>query len=162
MVEGHMGAEPQSPFSFGTHAFKIAERSIKHAAAIPDISYWKGVYAAKALQSNANVIKRGIAFTRVFIHSPETLREIVGILEKQRDIGIDVYIAFPDDVPKDLREDYMIVDDRAAARLEVAVDGKLKVQRISIDPVEVEQMSKKFDVLLFHARKLESVIDDLK
>lgn len=161
MVEGNMVITPPSLFSFG-ETFGSAEKSIKHASAIADISYWRSIYADKALQWNATVIRRGVSFTRIFIQPLEALRQMVDILERQQSVGIDVFIVLPDDLPPSARQDYIIVDDRASARQEVTIDGKRKAQRISIDPVEVERLSKEFDLLKYHAVKLDEVIGTLK
>jgi phosphatidylserine/phosphatidylglycerophosphate/cardiolipin synthase-like enzyme len=107
-------------------------------------------------------VERGVSFTRIFIQPIEILREMVDILEKQRDIGINVFVVLPDDLPHSARQDYIIVDDRAAARQVANIDGKLKEQIITIDQVEVAKMSKDFYLLRHYAINLEQIIDKLK
>lgn len=161
MVEGYMIVDLHSPFTFGAEALESAEKSLK-AAAAADVTYWRSTHAEKYLQANADAVQRGVTFTRVFIQTPDTLRGIVDILERQQSIGIEVYIAFPDDLPRDLNEDYLIMDDRVFVRLELTGDGRAKEERISVDPIEVERMVKRFDRLLRYAGKLDDVINSLK
>lgn len=108
MAEGYMIAELGSRFSFefGTVGLR-AEKCLK-AAAAEEVSYWRSPHAEKYLQANAEAVQRGVEFIRVFIQTPDTLRGIIDILERQRDMGIDVYVVFPDELSKDLNEDYLI------------------------------------------------------
>jgi len=86
----------------------------------------------------------------------------VDILEQQRDAGIEVYVIQPEDLSRELNEDYLIMDDRVFVRLELTADGRAREETISIDEVEVERLVKKFDLLVKHARRLDDIIDNLK
>lgn len=162
MADGYLIAEPRSPYSFGAKGIDDVVKSYKHVSANTDLEYWKTTYAEKGLQANANAVKRGVAISRVFVHKIDTLRQIITTLEKQKAVGIQVYIANIDELPKYLCEDYIITDDRAYAIMELSVDGRFKKQRISIDPVEVEKMVKQFEMLLHHSKKLDDVLEYLK
>jgi hypothetical protein len=161
MAEGYLIADLRSPYGFGTESLAIAEKSLK-AVAAADVAYWRSTHAVKYLQANAAAVKRGVKFTRVFIQTPETLRGIIDVLQQQKGLGIDIYIAFPDSLPRELNEDYIIVDDRVFTRLELTGGGQAREERISIDTVEVERMAKNFGSLLRYSRHLDEVIESLK
>jgi len=118
MAEGHLIADLGSSFTYGVQAVVGAKISVK-AAAAANPAYWRTTHAEKYLQANLEAVRRGVEFKRVFIQTPDTLREIVDLLEEQSSMGIDVYIAFTNDIPKALREDYLIVDDHIFTRLEL-------------------------------------------
>ncbi|MCP4612689.1 MAG: hypothetical protein GY845_28670 [Planctomycetes bacterium] len=107
MAEDYLIASPESPFTFGAESLAMAKKSLK-AVAAADITYWRSAHAQKYLQANAEAVKRGVRFTRVFVQTPDTLRGIVDILEQQQSLGIDVYVAFPDSISRELNEDYII------------------------------------------------------
>jgi hypothetical protein len=89
---------------------------------------------------------------------------MVDILERQQSLGIEVYIAPAEDLPRELNrelnKDYLILDDRLLFCNETEQVGQQ--QRISIDKAEVEHMVRWFGILLRHAKKLDDVIDILK
>ena len=162
MAEGYMIADLDSWFSFGLGIGELKAKKCLKATAAAEVSYWRSTHADKYLQANAEAVQRGLRFVRVFIQTPETLRGIIDVLERQRNMGIELYVVFPDDVPRDLNEDYLIIDDRVLIRLELTGHGRAREQRFSVDPVEVERVVKRFDMLLKYARKLDDVIDELK
>ena len=100
--------------------------------------------------------------TRIFIQSLPKLREGLDVLEKHRDVGIDVYVVQPENLPPELSDDFLIMDNRIVIRIEFASDGQARAEKITIDKLEVERTVKKFETLLRHARKLDDVVDSLK
>jgi hypothetical protein len=161
MAEGYLIVDLRSSFRLGPESLAIAKKSLK-AVAAAELDYWRSSHAQKYLQANAEAVRRGVKFTRVFVHTPDTLRGFVDILEQQQSLGIDVYVAFPDNVPVELCEDYLIVDDKIFAKLELTNDGRAREQRISIDTVEIERMTKRFDTLLRYSRKIDEMAESLK
>ena len=161
MAEGRLTAGLRSPYTFGAEAFEQTERSIK-AAASGDVGYWRSIYAQTYFRANSAAVQRGIKVVRVFIQPLTTLQGMVDILEQQRGAGIEVYVVQPEDLSRELNEDYLIMDDRVFVRLELTADGHAREETISIDEVEVERLVKKFDLLVKHARRLDDVIDNLK
>ena len=162
MAEGYLITEPRGPYSFGAKGIDDVVKSYKHVAANTDLEYWQTTYAEKGLQANTNAVKRGVVITRVFVQKTDSLRRIITTLEKQKNAGIQVYVANIDELPEYLCEDYVITDDRAYAIMELSIDGHYTKQRISIEPVEVEKMVRQFEMLLHHSKKLEDVLESLK
>jgi len=161
MAEGYMLAESRGRFAFGAEGFTRAEKIVK-AVTAGEVGYWKSTYGEKYFQVNVAAMKHGVRIIRVFIQPQKILDEIVDILKNQRDAGVEVYTALPEELPRELNEDYLIMDDRVCVRMELAGDRHAREERISIDEVEVERMVKRFDMLLRHARKLDGVVDSSK
>lgn len=161
MAEGHLTVEPRSAFSFGEVMMDNVKNSYKHVAASPDIAYWRKTYAQKGTIAKISAIERGVKVTRIFVQKLETLKEIVDVLKMQSSNGIQVYVAFQDELPKNLCYDYVIADDSAAAQMVTSANGEYRQQAITIDPIEVENLVKSFELTLHHSRKLEEVINML-
>lgn len=160
MAEDYLIADLRSPFTFGAESLASAKKSLKAVAA--DVAYWRSPHAQKYLQANAEAAKRGIKVIRIFVQPLDVLRGIIDTLEQQQSWACDVYVAFPDGLPRELNEDYIIMDDKVFTKLALTGDGRAREERISIDSVEVERMSKRFDALLRYSRKLNEVIENLK
>lgn len=152
LAENYMTVSDKSPFSFGVLGIQYAEKTIK-AVTLSDSRFWDGVYGENYLNSNHEVVKRGVKIVRVFMNSADTLRGMESSIRKQHEMGIDVYVLATEDVPKQLHDDVVIMDERYLNKTEFTGSGKVKEWRISIDPIEVEQASRKFDAVLRAARK---------
>jgi hypothetical protein len=161
MADGHLAVEPRSAFSFGEVMQDTVTKSYKHVAANPDIAYWRKTYAEKGTFSKKSSIERGVSIIRIFVQNRDSLKEMIDILKMQSSIGIQVYIAFRDELPKNLCHDYVIADDSSAARMETSPYGEYLQQVITVDPVEVENLVKSFELTLHHSRKLDEVINML-
>jgi hypothetical protein len=157
MAEGHLTIQSGGPYSAGSYTVPKTKKSAKAVAAIDD-AYWRTSEAESYVSENTEAVRRGVKFVRVFTYPTATLREMVDILEKHQSLGIEVYVAPAERLPKDLNEDYLILDDRLVFRTEPTG----QTQRVTIDKAEVEQDVKRFDTLLRHAKKLDDVIDNLK
>lgn len=160
MAEGYTTVELQSPFSISTEVVN-AKKTIK-ASSVADVNYWRSTHAQKYIEANAKVVQKGVDFTRIFIHSREILQQNIDILENQDKLGIRVYVVYLEELPSDLNEDYIIIDDRIFARLELTGHGQAREERISVEPVEVDRMIRKFDALFRYSRSFEQVKDELK
>jgi hypothetical protein len=152
LAEGYMIVGPKSPFSFGILGIKDAEKTLK-AVTLSDSSFWDGIYGENFLKANADAMKRGVKIVRIFMNTPESLRAIEASIRKQHEMGIDVYVLATEDIPKQLHDDVVIMDDRYLNKTEFTGSGKVKEWRITIDPIEVEQACRKFDAVLRAARK---------
>jgi len=157
MSEGYLVIQSGGPYSSGAYTIPKTRKSAKAVAAIDDL-YWRTPEGETYVRENVDAVQRGVKFVRVFTYPTATLRRMVDILQKHQSLGIEVYIAPAEMVPRELNEDYIILDDRLLFRTEQT--GQL--QRISIDKTEVEQAIKRFDTLLRHAKKLDDVIESLK
>lgn len=156
MAEGHLDAPLNSPYEFGIPGVESASKLVK-AVDVGDAAQWEDAVGEKYVIANSDAIKRGVKITRVFIQSRETIRDMVRILERQKSLGVQVYAALLEDLPRELNEDYIIIDDRVCVRFELAGDRQAREEKISINEVEVARMNRKFEKLLMHSRKLEEL-----
>lgn len=161
MTEGRLAVEPRSAFSYGEVMIDKVKNTYKHVAASPDVTYWRTTYGQKRTIAKMNSIQKGVKVTRIFVQKLETLKEMVDVLKMQRSIGIQVYIAIQDELPNNLCYEYVIADDISAAQIETSANGEYRQQVITIDPIEVENLVKSFELTLQYSRKLEEVIDML-
>ncbi len=157
MAEGYLIVQSGGPYSSGAYTIPKTRKTAKAVAAMDD-PYWRSPESETYVRENADAVHRGVRFIRVFTYPTDTLRKMVDILESQRGLGIEVYVAPAEIIPKELNEDYLIIDDR----LLFITEQSGQLQRISVDKSEIEQMGKRFDSLLRHAKKLDDVINSLK
>jgi hypothetical protein len=152
--------EPRGQYTLSVAAFQLAQKSLKQVtdfAAIKDaVEGVRGWY----VKSWAAVTQRGVQMTMVLVLSPEDLKLIVAqTLSGPMPVG--TYIALSDELPTELDENYLIVDDRVVSFSERRADGTLGERTVSIIPVEVERMVKRFDQALRYARRSEDVLADV-
>lgn len=159
LAEGYMIVGDKSPFSFGVHGINYAEKSLR-AVTLSDSRFWDSIYGENYLKSNLNVVKRGVKITRVFMNSAETLRNMEASIRKQHEIGIDVYVVATEDIPKQLHDDFVVMDDRYLNRTEFTGSGRVREWRTTIDPIEIEQACRKFDSIIRAARKPTWLLDN--
>lgn len=169
LAEGYMLVHLESPFSMlggaysvGAGMFENIEKSWKEVV-VGDVTYWRSAAAEKYAETNARATKRGVKFTRIFLQPMPKLHEIGDILKKQQEQGIEVYVAQAELLPRELIEDYAILDDRILLQLQLDPSGEGREEKISIDPMEVERMVNRFNVLLGrYVQRLDDAIGILK
>jgi hypothetical protein len=154
---GTMEPPPRSNFTLSVTGFKFAQTSLKQVtdfAAIKDaVEGVRGWY----VKSWAEVASRGVHMTMVLILSRENLKDIL-VQTRTDAMPTGTYIALSDELPTELDENYLIVDDRVVSFSERRADGTLGERTVSIIPVEVERMVKRFDQVLRYARRSEDVL----
>jgi hypothetical protein len=156
--------EPRSQYSLTVAGFKSARTSLKQVtdfAAIKDaVEGVRDWY----LKSWTEVAQRGVRMTMVLVLSREDLEELKDVLVQTRAdaMPIGTYIALSDELPTELDENYLIVDDRVVSFSERRADGTLGERTVSIIPVEVERMVKRFDQVLRYARPVQDVLVEAK
>ena len=157
-----MIANPRSALNFGTEVSRKAEKSIKATDLGPNtFSWWRSADGQEFIRSNVEAVRRKVKVTRVFIQPITVLREAKDVLKKQASEGIEVLVAQPEELPKELYQDYVIVDDRVISVTEFDGSGEPNEEKISIDQVDVQRMVKNFDLLVRRAKKLGDVFHDL-
>jgi hypothetical protein len=156
--------EPRSQYTLSVAGFRFAQTSLKQVtdfAAIKDaVEGVRDWY----MKSWTEVAKRGVKMTMVLILSRENLEELKDVLVQTRTDAMPTgtYIALSDELPTELDENYMIVDDRVVSFSERRAGGTLGERTVSIVPVEVERMVKRFDQVLRYARRPEDVLAEVK
>ncbi len=153
LADGYLVVPSRSPYSPRSKGIEGANKSIK-AVAIADFSYWKTNYAHSYIGANKDALARGVKIVRVFIANKETIEGISDILKNQKELGIEVYTAVIDEVPPQLIEDSLIIDDKVFSRGELTSEGKIRELRLTIDLIEVQQAVTRFDALLRHSDQI--------
>ncbi len=147
LSEGFLDTDIYSEYSFGVLGIKQAAKSIK-AVQYADPIYWREQYGDDYLQSNMKAIERKVKLTRVWIQSRETLIDIQDIINKQQEMGVEVFVSEPEGIPLQLLSDYVIMDDLLFVKLDLTSDGKGRLERHSIDEIEVAKANERFNRLL--------------
>ena len=149
--------EPQSHYALSVTGFKFAQKTMKQVtdfSAIKDaVEGVRGWY----MKSLAEVSQRGVRMTMVLVLSREEFKDMLARAPTAM-MPINTFIALKDELPPELDENYLIVDDRVVGFSERRADGTLVERTVSIIPVEVERMVKRFDQVLRYARTAEDVV----
>lgn len=149
--------ESRSPYTLSVTGFKFAQKTMKQVtdySAIKDaVEGMRGWY----MKSWAEVAKRGVRMTMVLIFSREEYTDVL-VQARTANLHVGTFIVLKDELPMELDENYVIVDDRVVGFSERRADGTLGERNISIIPVEVERMVKRFDQVLRYARLAEDVL----
>jgi hypothetical protein len=157
MAGGTMEPPQRSQFTLSVNGLKLAQKSLKQVtdfAAIRD-----AVEGVRGWYSNAwaETAARGVTMTMVLVLSREDLKDMIAQAETVP-TPVGTYIALTDELPQELDENYLIVDDRVVGHSERLADGTLGERTISIIPIEVERMVKRFDQALRYARRAEDLL----
>lgn len=157
IAEGYMNIPIGSKFTYGLDGIRQAQSNVK-AVAYASPSWWRSLAGQRYLQGNIETVKKGVAFTRVFLQERRLLKEFEDIIESQSISGIKVLTADPTECPQELLGDYVIIDDRILVRLEIALDGRPREERVIIEPVQVSKAVKRFEDLLYSAEVFDSKV----
>jgi hypothetical protein len=146
-------------FSLSSTRFQYAQTSLKQVidlAGIRDAVEGVREWYARLVEE---AVARGVAMRTVIILSREELKEDLARAQQEwrTEVPADTYFALSNELPADLDENYMIMDDRVVGFLERRADGTFGKETISIVPVEVERMVKRFDRVLRYAKRPEEV-----
>lgn len=149
--EGRMITETDTKLSFGKKGLGVAKNTIRTVAfANPD--WWKSTLAASYFASNIKAVSQGIKITRIWIHNKTVLLEYKDLISKQKEAGIETYLAIEDELPAELLNDYMIVDDHMLVRLELDSDKRARKEHTLIIPTEVKNAINNFEITLGHSK----------
>lgn len=158
LEHGYMLAEPGGKYAYGTKGVLLAKKTVK-AVAYEEIEVWRTLHLKATLQANAQAVKRGVQIQRIFIVASESLAKAEDVLQEHQLVGIQVFVASPEDLPSDqLLESYLIIDDKVLVMFYLTREGKrLREERISIQPTEVSSALNRFDSILRRAKRYKEV-----
>jgi len=161
MAMGILEPPAGSQFTLSANAMNLAQKSIKQVtdyAAIKDAVQGLRGWYTKAWEETA---ARGVQTSMIIVISRQDLKDIF-LQAKTITTPAGMYIAISDELPAEFDQNYFLVDDRVVSLLERRADGTLCERTISIVPVEVERMVKRYDQSLKYARKVEDVIAEAR
>jgi hypothetical protein len=157
MAGGTMEPPPGSQFTLSVNALSLAQKSIKQ---VTDFSAIRGApegVRSWYTRSWSEAADRGVQMTMVLVLSRQDLSRMLAEANTVK-TPVGTYIALSEELPPDLDENYLIVDDRIVSYSERRADATVGERSISIVPIEVERMAKRFDQALRYARRAEDVL----
>jgi hypothetical protein len=161
MASGIMEPPPGSQFTLSANALQLAQTSIKQVTDFVAIKGAPEGVRTWYTRSWTEAAERGVQMTMVLVLPRQDLEDMVTEAVTVK-MPVGAYIALSEELPADLDENYLIVDDRVVSYLERRADTKVGERSISIVPIEVERMKKRFDQALRYARRAEDVIAEAR
>jgi len=152
-----MEPPPGSQFALSVNALRLAQSSIKQ---VTDFTAIKGAPEGVRTwytRSWTEAADRGVQMSMVLVLSRQDLSDMLAEASTVK-TPLGTYIALSEELPPDLDENYLIVDDRVVSYSERRADATVGERSISIVPIEVERMVKRFDQALRYARRAEDVL----
>ena len=161
MANGSMEPAPGSQFTLSASALQIAQKSIKQVTDFSTIRWAPEGVRNWYSRSWAEAAERGVQMTLVLVLSRQ---DLAAMLAEAGTVSTPVgtHVALSDELPPDLDENYLIVDDRVISISERRADGTAGEKTVSIVPMEVERMVKRFDQALRYARSAEEVLHEVR
>lgn len=161
MAGGIMEPPPGSQFTLSVNALQLAQTSIKQ---VTDFIAIKGAPEGVRTwytRSWTEAAERGVQMTMVLVLPRQDLEDMLTEAATVK-MPVGTYIALSEELPADLDENYLIVDDRVVSYSERRADATVGERSISIIPIEVERMKKRFDQALRYARRAEDVLAEAR
>jgi hypothetical protein len=159
MASGTMEPPPGSQFVLSVNALRLAQKSIKQ---VTDFTAIKGApegVRSWYTRSWTEAADRGVRMSMVLILSRLDLNALLAEANTVK-MPLGTYVALSEELPPDLDENYLIVDDHAVSYSERRADATVGERSISIVPLEVERMVKRFDQTLRYARRAEDILTE--
>lgn len=121
-------------------------KNIKCTSYLQNKEFWNGSFGNEIMDSNKVLLEEGISITRIFILTKEEIEDpiIIGILNKQYDMGIDVRHINQKFLSKFFLFDFSIHDDRIVFEQYIDNTGSLVENRISCNHRELNKFKKIF------------------
>jgi hypothetical protein len=161
MAMGTMEPPAGNQFTLSANGLELAQKSLKqvtdYAAIKGAVQGIRGWYT-KAWEETA---RRGVEMSMVLILSRQELQDMLKQMQTVT-MPVGTCVAISDELPQELDENYLIIDDKVVSFSERRADGTLGERIISIVPIEVERMVKRYDQLLRYARKAEEVVAEAR
>ena len=88
--------------------------------------------------------------------------DLVDVCKAQAAIGVDIYIANSQEIPSELNEDFLLIDDNIFTKVKKTGDGRSRAERTSTNHIEISEKNRNFDMLLQYSEKLEDFLRRVK
>jgi hypothetical protein len=157
MSSGTMEPPSGSQFTLSVSALGDAKSSIKQVTDFISIKGAPEGVRTWYTRSWSEAADRGVQMAMVLIISREHFNEMLAAAQTIN-MPVGSYIAISDELPPELDENYLIVDDRVVSYSERRADGTVGERLISMVPIDVERMVNRFDQILRYARKAEDIL----
>jgi hypothetical protein len=158
LAGGHMDVATHMSFSLSLTGLGYASKSWK------ELLEWEALCSTSEglqqwlTQAHHKARQRGIQIQHVVSVSRAMAPSLVAAMNRLAEHAATYFVIVRDDLSVDLDENYIIMDDRAAAHLERTAGGGLRETQVTINPIEVERLVKHFSMVLVYARPLADFI----
>jgi hypothetical protein len=154
LAKGHFTVRMQDNLStVSMLVIPYAKENVKAVSYADFEKWWRSESGRKYLQKNQNLISRGIKITRIFIVPESKIESFHDIVETQQQVGVDVLLAFEENLEPHLLDSYAMVDDRIVSRSGPAMIGVFGGTYITVEPTAVRKFSEHFKLIQEHAHK---------
>ncbi|HMK08842.1 MAG TPA: hypothetical protein VK449_07430 [Anaerolineales bacterium] len=157
MAGGVMEPPPGSQFVLSVNALSLAQRSIKQVTDFVAIRGAPEGVRTWYTREWTEASRRGVSMNMVLVVSRadfEAMLAAGGTVSPPS----GTRIALSEELPPELDENYLIVDDRVVSHSQRRADGTVGERMISIVPIEVERMVRQFDQAMRYARPVDQVL----
>jgi hypothetical protein len=134
----------------------VIRKAQKHIAAtsyIDNAHFWDTSTGKHILQAKGDAVRRGVAVTQVFILSAEEMLmpTVLKGMQEHRNSGVEVLVVDAAELSADLRQDFLIEDQKLVFRNEEDANG-IRTNTVLIDPKEVEAAKRAFDLIMVRTK----------
>ena len=154
--------DPHKEDTFGVAGIEFTRKNLKALTVVND--YWQDNFVIEYLQMQKRMIEKGITIERIFVVDKECMNAISQQMKSQKDLGVNVYYIERDNEyidPQWLQEDYLIQDEELLVQIfcnshKFGQKSDLN-ERITMDPVIVQNKIERFSRILERAKKYDEV-----
>jgi hypothetical protein len=156
LADGYMWVKPQGRYTFGQVGISQARHSVLAVSYANRQQFWRVTWGEKYFRVNKEIIARGVKVIRIFLASKSQLLDMIELMKRQAEAGVQVYVAILEEVPIELQEDYLVQDEEVFVKVELNHEGMAKDELISIKPTAVRNALASFEEL----RRMSMSLDE--
>jgi len=152
LAEGTFETHPENYYD-AMDIIRYAKDYIHCTSYVDNKTWWESDTGRKYFDVNKEAILRGVEITRIFILKKNKLKACKEIISAQQNAGIDVYMAFVDDLPDNLLEDFLLQDGKILFKNDITPEGKIRRNVVSISDEDIRWAKRTFSALKQYAKK---------
>jgi len=155
LADGRTRIDPHEEMTFTINSLKRCKKHLYISSWLDTVDYWESSEGKKYLEETEKLIKKKkVEVIRIFILKECELKNYKSTLENQKSKGINVEIAFEEDLETEEIEAFIIYDNNAV-RTETLIRGNQKSAVLSIDKNDVYRYLRKFKELEYKSMSIE-------
>jgi len=135
---------------------RYAKKHIYCTSYVDNKTWWESNTGKRYFEVNKEAVANGVEITRIFILRKDELASCRKILKQQQAAGIDVYVAYVEDLPDNLIEDFLLQDDKILFKNDLTPEGKIRRNVVSISDTDIAWAKRTFSALQQHAEEFKT------
>lgn len=156
--EGRMRVEPHEEMLLAIESLSRCNKKLHVSSWRDAVEYWHLPEGKAYVEATEKLIKeKKVEAIRIFILKQSELEEYKNILLEQESKGIQIRVAFEEDLPSECIEAYILYDAQAV-RTETLIRGYQKNAVLSIDKDDIYRYIRKFEELRLRSDELRFVL----